>query len=169
MLYKGGADTIMNSVAIKIETGQSLRFENVVAFRKKMKVFDIQNEVNKFVQVLQENGAIKSGPMISVTFGAEMLNGVQALDMQFLVPIDRVINLSEEYQFKPVFHLVNAIYTRYNGNPIHIESVYNELLNFIKINHLVQITSAYNVNISVDEANQNHIIDIYIGISSSLL
>lgn len=156
---------------IQIETNKRIRFENLASFRKKMKQSEIQLEVAKFVQFLKQSEAKKNGPMISATFGAEIIDGEQILDMEFLVPLDRKIVLHPEYRFKLILHLVHAIYTRYIGNPLHIDRTYNDLINYMQQNQLQQITVAYNVNVNDERVGQSEepIIDIYIGVNPSLL
>ncbi|MDB5054510.1 MAG: hypothetical protein JWM44_2560 [Bacilli bacterium] len=156
---------------IQIETGKELRFENVASFRKKMRQLEIQAEVEKFVQSLKDGGAKKNGPMISATFVAEEIDGDQVLDMEFLFPVDRKVDLPQEYQWKPVFHLVNAVYTRHAGNPTDLQNTYTELMTYIQENQLHQITVAYNVNVNDDKVGRGNepIIDIYVGMNLCIL
>jgi effector-binding domain-containing protein len=156
---------------MQIELNRSIKFENVISFRKKMKHTSVNTEVAKFIHFLKESDARKNGPMMSANFGIETLNGEQILDMEFLVPVDKKIDLPKEYKFKSLFHIVNAVYTRHIGNPLALENVYTELSNFLKQNEIHQITVAYNVNVNDEMVSEEvePIIDIYIGANPSIL
>lgn len=156
---------------IQIETDKSIRFENVASFRKKMKESEVELEVGRFVDYLKRGGAQKNGPMITATFGIEVTEEGKVLDMEFLVPIDRLLELPMEYSFKPIFHLVHAIYSRYIGDPLEIQNTYVKIVDYIKNNQLQQITAGYNVIINDEQViyGETSIIDIYIGLNPSLL
>ena len=154
---------------LQIETGKSIRFENVASFRKKMKESEIQMSVGKFINDLKQSGAQKNGPMITATFGMEEINGERILDMEFLVPLDRSIELNKEYIFKPIFHLMHAIYTRHVGKSSVIQKTYTDLIEYIRQNRLQQITVAYNVNDDNVRLGDDQIIDVYIGVNPSVL
>ena len=155
---------------IQIETGKELKLDNVASFRKKMKQTDVQQEVQRFVNILKDSETQKKGPMISATFGLEQVNGEQVLDMEFMVPIDRKVDLPEGYKVKPIFHLMHALYTRYIGKPELIQHTYKELMDCLSDKKLQQITVAYNVNINDDKVSQGEepIIDIYIGVNPNI-
>ena len=121
---------------------------------------------------LQENKLKNVGPIITSTFSVENVDGEQLLDMEILVPVDKEIETSGEYQFKKKFQLVNAVYARHEGNPNLLQETYSELMGYIQKNNLLQITTAYNVNVkdptSADDLD-NMIIDVYIGVSPNVL
>lgn len=152
-----------------IETNKELRLENVLSLRKKMTQTEINEEMVKIGNFFDANGIKKAGPIITTTYAIEENN---VLDMEILVPMDKVINLPSEYILKPLFRLTNAVYSRHEGNPNLLQSVYNEMLAYIQRNGLQQITSGYNVTVkemlpemSVDD----FVIDVYIGISENVL
>lgn len=158
-------------MTIQIESEKSIKYENVISLRKKIIESEIKMLVGKFISDLQQTEAKKNGPMITATFGMEEINGEKILDMELLIPVDRKVELPKEYVFKPIFHIVNAIYTRYIGNPYEIQNTYVELAEFIQDNKFQQITVAYNFNINDESAvhGLTPIIDIYIGINPSVL
>lgn len=149
---------------IQIETGKELKFENLASFRKKMRQSEIQVELGKFVQFLKDSGAKKNGPMISATFTAEEVDGEQVLDMEFLIPIDRRVELLDEYQWKPLFHLVNSVFSRHVGNLQDIQATFLEMTTYIQNNCLHQITVAYIVNYE-ENGQDAPMIEIYIGVN----
>ncbi|MGB3973081.1 MAG: DUF5085 family protein [Peptococcia bacterium] len=157
---------------INIETGKELILKNCLSYRKKATPIEIQGSLGKISNYLKDNNIKKDGPIVTTTFAVEQVDNQQLIDMEFLIPTDRVVNLPDEYQFKKEFRLVNALYTRYQGNPQMIENVYNELMKYINDNNLQQITGAYNVQIKGMELGyslDDIITDIYIGVSPNLL
>lgn len=160
----------MNTMAT-IEQGKTLRYEKVASFRSKLAASEINDAVQKFVKTLQESGAQKVGPMISATHGLEEMNGQQVFDIEFLVALDRKVNLNVPYSYKEVFQLGNALYTRYVGDPTEIQQVYNNLIEYINSHNLQQITTLYNVNIDEQTVSSNSFstVDIYISINPNIL
>lgn len=153
-----------------IRTNEELYFENLASLRVVTKTVELELELRRFVEYLKGKGANKNGPLISATFNLIENDGAQFIDIEFLIPIDKPITVDEPYKFKPVFHLKNAITTKYIGNPQHVEDAYIELKNYLEENQLHQITAAYNVN---RENQSNHeeqaVIDLYIGVNPSIL
>lgn len=132
----------------------------------------VEKEMQKIGVYLQKNNSKKAGPLITTTFNIENIDGEQLLDMEILVPIDKEIEVLEKYQFKKKFHLLNAVYARHEGNPKFLQETYNKLMKYIQINNLVQITSAYNVNVKDPTSAEDFddmVIDIYIGVSPNIL
>lgn len=76
------------------------------------------------------------------------MDGEQILEMEFLLPIDREVNENNEYLFKPKFHLMNAVYLRFQGTTEELPSAYNEIATFINQKKVQQITSAYSINLN---------------------
>ncbi len=150
---------------MQIETGKELRFDNVASFRKKMRQTEINWELNRFFQLLQESGVRKNGPLISVTYGIDQFDGEQKIDIEFFVPINDSIASSTDYKFHSSFHLKNTIYTRYKGNPVKIESAYQKLMDFVhKSGFQSKVVITYNVHVNDETASNmdENIIDIYI-------
>ncbi|MDL4838913.1 GyrI-like domain-containing protein [Aquibacillus rhizosphaerae] len=156
---------------MSVEIEKSLTFNKLVSLRKKMEQKEIQQEVYKMSQYLDAQGVRKLGPLISATFGIETQQNKQIFDMEFLVAVDRELDLPEDYTFKQEFRLVNAIFKRHTDSPEMLESTYNELNTYIQQNDLLQITAPYNVNVNdVEESSsQGPVIDVYIGISPNRL
>lgn len=153
---------------IQIETGQSIKFDHVASFRKKIKQSEVDNELGKFVAILQGSGARRNGPMISATFGVENDQEEPILDIEFMFPIDRPIDLPEPYKFKPVFQLVDAIYTRYAGNPQGLDRVFMELMNYINQNQLIQVSAGYKISTQPPTGSEA-CFDVYIAVNQSIL
>ena len=153
-----------------IKSGESIRFQNLLSFHKKIDQRDVDKEILKIKNLLVEKGINKNGPMISAIFGIEDVNGCTIIDIEILVPMDRKTELPDEYSIKDVFNLENAIFSRHTGNPKMIQNTYNQMVEFIRNNGLQQITVAYNVQTKEASQNTNDFsIDIYIGVSANIL
>ena len=155
-----------------IELNKSIRLENLLSLRKKMTQQQINEEMMKIGKHLQDNDIKKNGPIVTATFAVEEANGQPLMDMEILVPLDKKAALPDEYRFKLVFHLVNAVYVRHIGNPALLQNTYSELMGFVSENNLQPITAAYNINVkelqpglSMDEM----IVDVYLGVNPSIL
>ncbi len=155
-----------------VETGKELKLSNVLSLRKKLSQQDISFEMIEIGKFLMERNITKTGPIVTVTYAIENQNGQPILDMEMLVPIDRNVDLPDKYKFKPLIHLVNAVYARHQGNPSTLQNTYNDIMAYIQNNRLHQITSAYNVQVNdmtPGRAPEDLIIDVYIGINPSVL
>lgn len=154
-----------------IEIGKELKFENLISLRKRMTQAEMQQELIKLGSYMKENNIRKVGPLISATFAIEEINGQQLIDSEFLIPIDRKVDLPSEYKYKDKFHLVNAVYIRYVGDPHGLQQPYNELSLYLQENNLQQITVGYNVNVNDEKVHlgEQHIIDVYMGVNPSIL
>jgi len=154
-----------------IESAKELRFENVASFRKKIFQSNVKDELSRFISTLKQTGAQKNGPLISATFGVEQTTEHPLIDIEFLIPLDRAIQLTDDYVFKPIFHLTNAVYSRYSGDPALIQNQYNEMIKYLHIHNLQQITVAYNVNINDGNLVEHAypVVDIYIGANPNKL
>lgn len=157
-----------------IQSGKELKVENVLSLRKRMTQEEINIEMGKIGKFLQDNEIKKVGSIITATFAIEENCGRHLMDMEILVPIDKIkeFDFPGEYIFKPLFHIFDAVYARHEGNPATLQNTYNEILDFIQQNKLQQVTAGYNVQVkdflpgmTADEI----VIDVYIGVSRNVL
>ncbi|WHX48494.1 hypothetical protein QNH46_20875 [Paenibacillus woosongensis] len=153
---------------IQIETGKSIRFENVASYRARMKQSEIDHRLGQFVAVLKGSGAKRNGPMISATFAIDHDSEEQVLDMEFMFPVDRPLDLPEPYGFKPMFQLVNAVHTRYAGDPEGLDRVFTELVDYIHRNKMIQVSTGYTLSIQ-PPAGAEPCFDVYIVVNESIL
>jgi hypothetical protein len=115
---------------IFIKEAQELRVNNVLSVRKKITQQQIQDEMQKIGQDMVRVGAKKVGKITTATFGMEVQDNNQIIDMEILIPVDQAVLISDLYKVKTEFHLVNALYTRYTryqGHPANIQSSILEL------------------------------------------
>lgn len=157
---------------VQVESGKEFKLENVLSLRKKMTQEEINSEIMKIGKFLQDNGVRKAGPIVTVTFAVDAENGQPLLDMEILVPLDKKIELPGQYVFKPVFHIVNAVYARHEGNPAALQNTYNDMLAYIQKNKRHQITAGYNVQVKdlmPGMTPDDMVVDVYIGVSPNIL
>lgn len=157
---------------LNIQKDKSLKLENLLTLRKKMTQAEIHQEMIEIGKFIEENNLKKTGPIVTTTHNLEMINGEQVLDMEIMIPVDREFDKKDYYTFKPLFHLVHAVYARHEGNPIELQDTYNEIMKYLKENNLQQITCGYNVNVKEPVSKNdmdNMITDVYIGVNPSIL
>jgi hypothetical protein len=145
---------------------------NVLSYRKRAAAAGFQAELARIGKYVEDSGYTKTGPTVTVTFAAEVENGIQMLDMEALIPLDKPFAPPEGCTCKPEFLLTNAVTIRHVGNPARLEKTANELLAYIQQKSLQPITPAY--NITVKEAKvplevEEMVVDVYIGISPNVL
>ncbi len=156
----------------QIEKSKSFKAKNLLSLRKKITQSQANEEMNKIAAFLEGNGIKQSGPVITATFAVDKETDDPLIDMEILVPMDRKTNLPEEYSYKEVIHIVNAVHATHRGRPDTLYSTYNDLFKYIKENNLQQITAVYNAYIkdhSPMDTSDNLIIDVYIGVNPSIL
>lgn len=84
---------------------------------------------------------------------------------EFLIPVDREFESTDEYEFKKEIRLVNAVRLRHYGSFCSIQKSLAEVNSFISQNKLFSITSPY----IVERTDSDRAYDIYIGISENIV
>lgn len=156
---------------LDIKEGQELKLENVLSLRKKMTREELQQEMVKIGNFMQQKGLKKNGPVVTTTFSIDQTGTSPILDMEILVPLDKEFSLSEPYCMKNVFHLKHAVYVRHEGNPQLLQNTLNSMVEYIQNRNLQQITPAYTATISDPKPGDGLdklIVDTYIGINTSV-
>lgn len=149
-----------------------LEMSNVLSYRNKSTQRQLAIASKEIEELLKNNGAKKVGASVSTTFLIDTTGAEPMLDVEILIPIDKVISVSAPYVIKPVFRLRNAIKIRHKGNPALLQNTANELMKYIKNKGLMPITSGYNVTVQEPAGPtdiDNLIVDIYIGVSDNIL
>lgn len=157
---------------LDIKEGQELKLENVLSLRKKMTREELQQEMVKIGNFMQQNNLKKSGPVVTTTLSIDQTGTSPILDMEIIVPLDKEFSFSEPYRMKKVFHLKNAVYVRHEGDPQLLQNTLNSMVQYIQNKNLQQITPAYNVTVSEPKPGEGIdklIIDAYIGVNPSVL
>ncbi len=155
-----------------ISCNNSLELGDVLSLRKRMREEDMSREIMKLAEFIEKSNLVKTGPMVTTTFGVEKVGEDPILDMEILIPVDKAGKPRGEYQFKKNFRLVNAVRIRHLGHPGGLRNTYNKLREYMLKNRLQQITPPYNVQVNRLQPEQSldeMIIDVYVGVNASIL
>lgn len=152
----------------EILTGQELHMTNVLSLRVKGTQADMQREMGRVGQFIQNEGLAVTGATVTTTFAVE--GGI--LDLELLIPLDKSFVPPDGCTCKPEFRLVNAASIRHIGSPAGLQRSCDELVAHIQRRDLTAITNGYNKTVK-DAKNPDElddmIVDIYIGISPNVL
>jgi hypothetical protein len=130
----------------------------------------VHHETERIEQFVESGGYKKTGAKVSATFAIEYENGVQILDVELLIPLDKPFTPPCGCVCKPEFKLTNAVSLRCTGGPIKIQEAGVKLHEFIVENKMTPITCGYNVIVQEAKADvENLIVDIFVGISPNIL
>ena len=153
----------------EIKEKQELIMKNVLSVRKKLTQQQIQEKMMKMGKMFKELEVAPNGSVVTATYSIENTEQGQILDFEVLVPLNKSIELPDEFKLKPIFKLTNALCIRHEGKISEFESSVNRLVEYINKNKLQQVTSAYNVQINNGDGINNVIVDCYIGVSDNIL
>ena len=159
-----------------IKEGQEFHMSNVLSFRKKMSMVELQQESMQISRFIESGGFAKAGPTVTATFAIEQQGGTtpdkQVLDMELLIPLDKPFTPPDSCVCKPEFRLVNAVSIRHMGNPATLQESCNKLMAYVEEHGLQPITCGYNVTVQEAKTQaemDQMIVDVYIGISPNIL
>jgi effector-binding domain-containing protein len=158
-------------MSIEIFRDQEVVLNSVASYRGSIRNDEVNQSFNDFFEYILKTGARKKGPIISTTHEIFERQGNTYIDIEFLIPIDREVKLEGVYTFKPIFNLVHSLKVRHTGDPNLLQHVYQLVHQYIKDNHLQQITSYYNVSVNDEDVRKGQvpITDVYVGINPSIL
>ena len=151
---------------MKILEEQELVLENVLSLRKRMTQQQMQAEMVKIGQVMQQLGVQKNGPITTATYAVEQVGNEQLMDIEIIVPLDKQVGLPKEYTLKPIIKIVNTLYVRHEGHSSRLQETINSLNEHIVKHKKQVITATYNVIVKdamKQEDLNNMIIDVYVG------
>ncbi len=151
----------------KIETNQRLYLSNVLSFRGKCSQRELREITNKIEKILLENDAKKNGSTVSVTHNILMENGVEVMDFEIMIPLNKEISVPSGFRFISKFFLDNALKIQITGNPSQAQDAVKALGDYIKQNNIQSATPIYVV--AVKEAKtaidiDNMITELYTGV-----
>lgn len=135
---------------MNITEGNTLEMTNVLSYRGKASQQELAAVMNEMQQIIKTSGAEKNGPAVSATF-AVADNSI--MDIEIMIPLNKMISVSEKYKMKPVFRLSNAVKIRHEGNPSGLQNSGSELMRYISERQLMPVTAGYNVTVR-EPANQ---------------
>ena len=157
---------------MNILIGQSYEMKNVISYRAKMTQKEMNIAMNRLMTLINDNGLTQSGYITTSTFSIEKVDSTELIDIEILCPVDKICRLPQEYTFKPVFRLANAVKITHKGDPVNLQETANLLISYINENKLTPITSMYNVTVREPKSPvdvDNMVVDMYIGVSDNIL
>ena len=151
---------------VQIEEEKILEVENLISFRGKIKVEELQKLGQEMENKASLAGAKKVAYPITATYSVEG----DLIDIEMLLPIDKPIDDIDKFRYKSKVKIVNAIVAKHRGNPMKLQSTCNKLNQYLIEHKLVPITVGYNVTKKIDALNvEDTEIDVYVGISPNIL
>lgn len=157
---------------MEILTKQIYEMENVISYRAKMTQKEMNIAMNRLMTLIKDNGLVKNGYITTSTFSIEKAGNTELVDIEILCPVDKICRLPQEYTFKPVFRLANAVKITHKGDPVNLQETANLLISYINENKLTPITYMYNVTVREPKSPvdvDNMVVDMYIGVSDNIL
>ena len=154
---------------MNITEHNTLELNNVLSYRGKITPRTMPEVIENMNLFIRSEHAKKKGPVVTATYGMELENGDPVADVEILIPMDKKINSSSEYSYKPIFKLCDAVKLRHCGAPEQLQSSADELMGYIHSNHLQPITTGYNIAVSPSESSSDLIVDMYVGVSRNVL
>lgn len=151
-----------------IKNNQLLEFYNLLSFRGKIAHCSQDSVISKMIQLIVGQGASKNGPVITTTYSVEQTGNQLMMDIEVLIPVNKIIEVTNDYTFKPHFRLENAVSLKHEGAPNNIQKSADKLMEYIYENKLTPITTGYNVFSDCNEGEMINI-DMYVGVSSNIL
>ena len=151
---------------MEIKENQDLIMENVLSFRGKVTQQQMQEEMVKIGQVFHNLSVKKDGPITIATYAVEQAGNEQVMDIEILIPLDRDVALPNEYTFKPIIKIVNALCIRHEGHPGKLQDTINILNTYILEHRKQVLTATYNVTVRdamSQEELEDMVIDVYVG------
>ncbi len=152
-----------------IEENQSLILNNVLTFRGKLNQQESISISKEIDDILEKNNAKKVGGTVTVTHNISVENGVQIIDLEIMLPLDKEITVSEPFTFMPEFALNDALRIRIEGNPQQMQTAIQTLAEYIESKNLQPNTPLYAVTIKEAKTAfdvEDMITDLYTGIES---
>ncbi|MGI6205275.1 MAG: hypothetical protein ACOYJI_01410 [Anaerovoracaceae bacterium] len=151
---------------MEIKEHQEFKIDHLFSFRGTVSQNELPAITNDMKEKIAAEGAEVKGLPISTTYS---MQGGKA-DMEILIPVDKEIQDAENYKYKPVLKIANALTAYYKGNPSDIGQVYNAINQYIADNSLQPITTAYSVVTNVDPfAPANSETYVYVGINPNII
>lgn len=155
---------------MSIIENQVLEFQNVLSFRGKITQQELENKPQEMGEIIIQNGATKIGPYLLATHGVEPGLLSLLLDVELLIPIDRLFEPPEEYAILDFFCLNDALKITHKGPQTSIESTLNELSQYISGHHLVPTSPVYSVlqeNAFLSFGTVAMEVDLYVSVKSN--
>lgn len=152
---------------MKIHCNQTFEAHNLLSCRG----IYLQTEVNALISRMRNyivsHGAKQVGSLINASFSLVTSESQSKVDLEIMIPLDKMIDPSDVFAVKPIFRLTNALKIRHEGNPIGLQETANQLNSYIIFNNLELASTCYKVTIKEAETLKgldSMIIDLYVSI-----
>lgn len=143
---------------------QSLFFTNVISYRSHLDMEQLPALSEHIRTNVCKLGAQLSGKLVFTENNDDYKN------IEILIPVNVELNNCTEYEYKPVFKLINAVSVRHEGGFSNLEKTHQLLVDYIKKKSYQVITAPYYSIIRLEPDDlSNCIIDIYIGTNYNIL
>lgn len=150
-----------------VEEGQQLLLRNVLSFRKNLdqqSLIEISKEID---EIIAKNEARKDGSVVTVTHNVTVENGQQFIDIEMMIPLNKKIDVPNEFAFLPEFSLKDALKIRIVGSPQQMQDAVGILKEYIQNKNLKPNTPLYVVTVKEAKTQldiEDMITDLYTGV-----
>lgn len=151
----------------EIFNNQTLCIENILYSRSWITQQGFNELLTKMENLLIERMAKKSGSIITITNAIEMQDGQAVMDVEILIPLEKEIDITDDFKFIHRLEITNALKIRIDGNPQQLQQATHLLTEYIAKNKLNPTTPLIVVNVNGKTAPLKidaMITDIYIGV-----
>ena len=151
-------------IILQIIEHQNIQLNNLIIYHTKVKHSDIL----KLTQYISDNlHVLNLKKNDNIIFAEKSHIDDEIVNVDFLIPVKGEIKECNEFDYKPIFKLNNAVIIRHEGNWNELQNTENLLHDFIKKNNFKAITSTYYVVVRTGNSNsEDCIIDIFIGVDT---
>lgn len=154
-----------------IKIGQELYIKNLLSFRKSITQDEMKTEMKELESFLKKKEIKVIGHKISTTFSVNQAM-TPTMDIEILIPIDKVFEETAKYKFKKEFKLINALKVNYKGNPQGMQQNILLMQQYIGEKNLVPISGLYTITIKeikTSEEIDRFEADMYLSVSPNKL
>ena len=144
---------------------QMISRNNIIVCKRKMSHEDIFRFIRHASENIRALDLEISDKVMFTTVSSE-----EGEMTKVMIPVSGQVRSCGEFEYQPMFKLVNAVAIRHEGDFEVIGSTEKKLTEYIAENHFEPITSPYYVVVRNDAGGpDNNIIDIYIGVNYNIL
>lgn len=149
---------------------QYLELENVLSYRTRVDI----NRLNGILSYVEKNadalGLTVTGNILFTVTEKISEHNKCIVGIEILIPVNKKFESCEQYIYKPVFKLVNAVSVRHCGMYSDIEMISSLLEGFLKESNLKPISNIYYMAVRNDEDHPlSSILDAYVSVNGNLL
>lgn len=143
---------------------QNIQLNNLISYHTKVN----QSDILKLTQYISDNlHVLDLKKNDNIIFAEKKLSNDETVDVEILIPVKGIVKKCNEFDYKPIFKLNNAVIIRHEGNWNELQNTENLLHDFIKKNNFKVITSTYYMVVRNGNSNsEDCIIDIFISVDT---